>query len=148
MLSEKTDLTLRRLVCTLGSTCISTRPVLDFDPSSVEPLTHYIVVRSDLPIGVLAAQLVHAAGESSSGDLKEGTHAVVLSVPSEMKLESVAARLDKAGLRFKRIVEPDMPWNGSLMALGIVPGSRQELRRHLSDLPLFRGSTILPESSK
>jgi hypothetical protein len=28
------------------------------------PLTHYIVVRRDLPFGVLAAQIAHAAGES------------------------------------------------------------------------------------
>ena len=28
------------------------------------PLTHYIVVRRDLPFGILAAQIAHAAGES------------------------------------------------------------------------------------
>jgi hypothetical protein len=30
----------------------------------MEPLTHYVIVRRDLPFGVLCAQLTHAAGES------------------------------------------------------------------------------------
>ena len=111
------------------------------------PLTHYIVVRCDLPIGTLAAQLVHAAGESSPGNLAEGTHAIVLGVPDESALNEVAAKLDAAGVEHVKVLEPDAPWNGALMALGVKPGYRTELRRHLSYLPLFRASTILSESS-
>jgi len=53
---------------------------------------HYVVVRQDLPLGVLCAQVVHAAGESSDR-VPTGTHAVVLSVPDEAALASVAGRL-------------------------------------------------------
>lgn len=114
--------------------CISTRPV----PSS-DVLFHYVVVRRDLPIGLLAAMLVHAAGESSPGNLPEDTHAVVLAVPGEAELEALSVRLRAAGVDVRRIVEPDPPWSGALMALGVRPGPRGDLRRVLSDVPLFRG---------
>lgn len=39
---------------------------------------HYIVVRADLPLGVKAANIAHAAGESSPGHLPNDTHVVVL----------------------------------------------------------------------
>lgn len=39
-----------------------------------------------LPRGLLAAQVVHAAGESSPGDLPEGTHAVVLAAEDQQHL--------------------------------------------------------------
>jgi hypothetical protein len=95
-------------------------------------------VRSDLPCGLQAAQLVHAAGESSPGNLHAGTHAVVLAVPDELALVREADRLEKAGVQLTRIYEPDAPYHGALMALGLVPGRREDLRRHLSCLPLLR----------
>ena len=58
------------------------------------------MVRKDLAIGVLAAQVVHAAGESSPGNLPEGTYAIVLAVPDEGALKAVAARLQLAGVKF------------------------------------------------
>ena len=88
--------------------------------------------------GILAAMLVHAAGESSPGNLSEETHAIVLSVPNEEALQHVAARLEKAGIRFVPIHEPDAPFFGALMALGVSPGRKEVLRKHLSCLPLLR----------
>jgi len=82
--------------------------------------------------------LVHAAGESSPGNLPEGTHAFVLSVPDEAALRAVSGRLKLAGVAFTRVYEPDAPWNGALMALGLVPRRKEELRRHLSSLPLLK----------
>ncbi len=82
--------------------------------------------------------LVHAAGESSPGNLPHDTHAIVLSVPSEPALAALAERLTKAGVAHVVINEPDAPWNGALMAIGVVPGRRSELRRHLSSLPLLK----------
>ncbi len=105
------------------------------------------MVRCDLPIGTLSAQLVHAAGESSTGDLSAGTYAVVLGVPDEAALKALSARLERAGIEHVRIFEPDEPWNNGLMAIGLRPALRSVLRRHLSDVPLFRGSTFTPESS-
>jgi peptidyl-tRNA hydrolase len=52
-----------------------------------------VIVRSDLSIGFLAAQIVHAAGESSVSNLKSGTHAVVLSVRTEAALALIARQL-------------------------------------------------------
>lgn len=123
-------------VCTIEPCAarINARPV------SHDPLTHYVVVRSDLPPGVLAAQIVHAAGESSPGNLPESTHAVVLAVPGEEALERIFVRLVRSQVAFKAICEPDAPWNGQMMAIGLVPAPKSVLRRVLSDVPLFRGT--------
>lgn len=92
-----------------------------------------------MPRGVVAANLVHAAGESSPGNLPEGTHAYVLAVPDEVALCALADRLERAQIAFVRVVEPDAPYNNALMAIGLVPVSdRREVRRLLSSLPLLR----------
>lgn len=84
-----------------------------------------------------AAQLVHAAGESSPGDLTAGTYAVVLAVPDEEALRVVADLLERKGIAFVPIYEPDAPFNNALMALGCRPGRKEEFRS-LSGLPLLR----------
>ena len=99
---------------------------------------HYVIVRTDLPKGIQAAQIVHAAGESSPGNLPEGTFAVVLAAPNEKALKTIARRLAEACIRFVPISEPDPPYCGQLMALGLVPKRKEELRRQLSSLPLLR----------
>ncbi len=82
--------------------------------------------------------LVHAAGESSPGDLKDGTYAVVLTARDEAALRAVSARLRLAGVELVEVREPDAPWNGALMALGLRPKRKEELRRLVSSLPLLR----------
>ncbi|MFH1466459.1 MAG: hypothetical protein ABIO70_18895, partial [Pseudomonadota bacterium] len=85
------------------------------------------------PRGVLAAQLIHAAGESRSGALPPGTHAVVLAARDEVHLEAIARRLAFDGLAHVQIREPDPPYLGALMAIGLhpLPGARrvEALRR-------------------
>jgi peptidyl-tRNA hydrolase len=101
-------------------------------------LTHYVIVRADLPIGFLAAQVVHAAGESSPGRLPEGTNAVVLAVPNEAALRAMAERLAAASVAHVVVHEPDAPWNGQMTAIGLFPVSnRGRLRPMLSALPLL-----------
>ena len=34
--------------------------------------------------------------------------------------------------------EPDEPWRGALMAIGVVPSSRARVRRYVAHLPLVR----------
>ncbi len=114
---------------------ISTRPVED-------PLTHYVIVRVDLPMGVAAAQITHAAGESSPGHLPAGTFAVVLGVPDAMALMQLADRLRHAGVEFVCIFETDPPWSGQLMAIGVRPARRSKMRKLFSSIPLYRGPTI------
>jgi len=87
---------------------------------------------------MLAAQIVHAAGESSPGNLDSGTYAVVLAVPNERELARVAERLVAVDVAFVPIHEPDAPHAGALMALGLRPARKEALRRHLSSLPLLR----------
>lgn len=107
------------------------------DPA-IEHLFHYVVVRKDLPLGIMAANIIHAAGESSPGGLHEGTHAVCLSTPNEAALLEVAARLEREGVKITRVVEPDAPYDGALMSIGVAPGKKEDLKRHLSSLPLLR----------
>lgn len=103
-----------------------------------EVLTHYVIVRSDLPRGIQAANIVHAAGESSPGGLPAGTHAIVLVVPDESALRAMSARLQLAQVAFVACEEPDPPYYGALMSLGLVPGRKEDLRRYLSSLPLLK----------
>lgn len=86
---------------------------------AVKPTTHYCIVREDLPRGTLAAQLIHAAGETSTGDLPEDTHAVALAARDEEHLALVEQELIRLGIRHKAIREPDL--NNELMAIGILP---------------------------
>lgn len=95
-------------------------------------------MRRDLPIGAQAAQLIHAAGESSPGNLPKTTFAVALTCRDESELQQLAIRLDHAGISFKLICEPDEPYNGQLMAIGILPVRKSRVRRLLSNLPLLR----------
>lgn len=134
-----------------------------------DPLTHYVVVRRDLPLGVMAAQLVHAAGESffklsfpgssvQSAAAPQGqaeaagstpapgatldvsqTIAVVLGARNEAKLLKLERELVAAGVPHVAVREPDAPWNGQLMSIGAVPGNKEALRAH------FREFHRLPE---
>jgi len=115
-----------------------------------------VIVRRDLPIGVLGAQIIHAAGESSPGGLAEGTYAVALAVPDEVAAEAVrlrsrgfahlssgqeVGRMQAFGderLAFVTIHEPDEPYRGALMAIGIVPARKEGLRRHLASIPILK----------
>ena len=82
--------------------------------------------------------LVHAAGESSPGNLPHDTHAIVLAVPDERALEALRSRLEAAHVPYIAIREPDAPWNNALMSIGLAPGRKEILRRYLSSLPLLR----------
>jgi hypothetical protein len=102
-------------------------------------LYHYVVVRSDLPHGVQVAQTIHAAGESCDGPLPSGTFAIALSVPDEPSLRDLARRLWDSEVPYKLIEEPDAPYNGQAMALGIFPTTdRERVRRVTSSLPLVK----------
>lgn len=97
-----------------------------------------MVVRRDLPTGTALAQTVHAAGETSPGNLPDHTYAVVLAAEHEEALLKLELRLQLAGIPHKVIREPDSPWNNQAMAIGIVPCGRSTVRKVLSHLPLYR----------
>jgi peptidyl-tRNA hydrolase len=89
-------------------------------------------------VGVIAANLVHAAGESSPGGLPEGTRAVVLSVPDASAIEALRERLLSSAVEHKAIVETEGTYAGETMAIGVVPGRKEVLRGHFACLPLLR----------
>jgi peptidyl-tRNA hydrolase len=103
-------------------------------------LYHYVIVRKDLPFGVALAQVVHASGESAQEvKVPPNTHAVVLAVPDETALLAVEKRLQEASVDgVTSIREPDEPYLGQLMTIGIKPQPRGKIRKLLSNLPLYR----------
>ena len=124
-------------------------PVNDFSPfpqldaapssssSSSSPKTHFVVVRDDPPKGVLAANVLHAAGES--GPAPPGSIAVALAVSSEADLLRVAARLDALQIAYVMIREDAGPYAGQMMAIGIPPVTdRAAIRKATSDLRLVK----------
>ena len=95
-------------------------------------------MRSDLPVGFLAAQVTHAAGESVDGPVPPETNAVVLAVHDEASLVDLAARLCAAQIPHALIREPDPPWCGAATAIGLRPiADRTTVRPILSSLPLL-----------
>jgi peptidyl-tRNA hydrolase len=96
-----------------------------------------VVVREDLPKGVLAAHVAHAAGES--GPAPPGSIAVVLGVPNEAELLAIDARLTARGVSHVLIREDVGPYQDQATAIGLVPTSdRARVRKVLSSLPLVR----------
>ncbi|MEO8552943.1 MAG: hypothetical protein ABI678_23365 [Kofleriaceae bacterium] len=101
-----------------------------------------MIVRSDVPTGVQLAQTIHAAGQSAqlcdAGSASPPTIAVaVAAAPYELAL---LARAD-ADERVPHVLvfEPDEPWRGALMAIGLAPSPRTLVRRYVAHLPLVHG---------
>lgn len=98
-------------------------------------LSHYCIVRGDLEHGPRAAYLVHAAGESSPGNLPEDTRAVALQARDEAHVAELVDALTAAGVDHVPILEDD----GHLYAIGIRPAhDLARIRRVCSSLPLVR----------
>jgi len=101
--------------------------------------THYVIVRTDVPPGVQAAMLIHAAGESSSGVVPRGTFAVALGSPSEHLLLKLENRLMLEKVSHAAFREPDR--DNQLMSIGIEPvGDRRVVRRFLKGFTLLGAS--------
>jgi hypothetical protein len=96
------------------------------------------VVRADLPRGVQAAQIIHAAGHSAPVSLPDSTYAIALSIRDEADLRALSERLEKAQVPFRAIHEPDAPYHGQLMALGLEPNYKSRFKKFLSNLPLIK----------
>ena len=82
---------------------------------------------------------MHAAGETSPGNLDSGTYAIVLAAEDESHLIRIANELRNAVIPFKLIREPDPPYNGAATAIGLWPTKdRKAVSRVLGNLTLFR----------
>jgi hypothetical protein len=106
---------------------------------------HYVIVRRDLPRGVQAAMIVHAAGHSAqlpgALDAAPPTTAVVLAASLD-ELCVLARTLDDVGIAHVFVREPDEPWRDAPMAIGVVPIARACVRRLLAHLPLVRAEEM------
>jgi hypothetical protein len=121
-----------------------------------DSLIHYIIARRDLRpprrfgnrLGVTSAQITHAAGESFAqfasltrhayvGSLIGNTTAIVLRVPDERALRLVERRLLKHDIQHVAVREPDPPWNGQLMTIGLWPMRRDAVPTFFSKLKLL-----------
>ena len=137
---------MRRLLPTFLSRAILALCHIKQDPQP--SLTHYVIVRKDLPPGFQAAQIVHAAGESSQGKLLPNTNAVVLSVDNENDLWWIAGQISIAGIAHVLIREVDPPYSGQYTALGIVPlGDRSRVKKIFSKLSLLGAEKKKPGKS-
>ncbi len=95
-------------------------------------LSHYVLIRRDLPAGIQLAYVVHAAGESVKGPVPSGSRAVVLAVPDEGALQVYAQALERAGVQHTTIVEDE-----TLYSIGLEPTAEtDQIQRILSALPL------------
>jgi hypothetical protein len=77
---------------------------------------------------------IHAAGESSPGDLPDGVYAIALHADDMAHLFRVACVLARNHIKHKLIIESDAPYEGQLMAIGIAPMEREKIRPLLADL--------------
>lgn len=102
---------------------------MEVSPEPVLFFHHYVIIRADLPRGVQIAQTIHAAGESSHGNLPPSTHAVALEAPDEKALLDLEQRLISARIEHVAIREPDQ--NDELMAIGLVPCVRTKSLKKL-----------------
>lgn len=112
-------------------------------------LTHYIIVRRDLPLGVIAAMVCHAAGESAvlyqdpyDGRFR-GATAVVLEAKDERWLNDYAEYLRQHDIQNVEVHESGGPFNGQFMAIGIVPCDREKIAKRLEHLQVLKVSTYL-----
>lgn len=81
---------------------------------------------------------MHAAGESAqSTTVPPNTHAVVLACPDEAAILAAEEKLLQNGIEITSIREPDAPYFGQLMAIGIKPQPRKKLRKLLAYLQLY-----------
>ena len=103
-----------------------------------EPINyHYTIIRTDLPLGYMLAQTIHAAGETATPLPPEGTHAVCLAADNEQHLLQIAQRLMRRRVPHKLIREPDSPYHNQAMAIGVYPSQdRKSIKRALSRLSL------------
>lgn len=84
---------------------------------------------------------MHAAGET--GRVPNGTtYAVVLGVKNEWELIKLHKKLSLSNIPHKCIYEPDEPYCGALMSIGLYPIKDRTPARHvLGKLQLLKRST-------
>jgi len=117
-------------------------------------LVHYIFVRRDLPIGIIASQITHAAGESAAlyqdvyGKRFPGATAVVLEAKDELGLQKIRDHLKSLDIQYLEVHESEGIYHGQFMAIGIVPTEREFLAPKLVHFQNLKSSLEPTEYEK
>lgn len=102
--------------------------------------THYIVLHrscGNRP-GIAAAQAAHAAAESiQTLPVPADTFVCVLRADTSEEIEKLSTVLRDADIFHTVIREPDEPYNGAAVALGVEPTERERVRSFLAHLKVF-----------
>lgn len=80
--------------------------------------------------------VVHATGESVHRTHPDGLHAVVLA-GDPRQLQALKERLTAASVPHRTIFEPDPPFLGEVMAIGITPAARHLIKPYVRRLSLL-----------
>lgn len=64
--------------------------------------------------------------------------AVVLAARDEPHLLEIERELISKQIPHKAIREPDAPFLGQIMTIGVVPGLKADLKPHFKKLPLYK----------
>jgi hypothetical protein len=94
-------------------------------------------VRADIPRGLQAAYIAHAAGESNRQNCRN-MHVVVLTAKDEAELRELAHRLSAACLPHHPMRETDGAFAGQMLSFGVEPCRKEVARRWLSSQPLLK----------
>lgn len=105
------------------------------NPVTKDDFIHYILVRRDLPFGTTLAMVAHAAAESNYGNHYT---VAVLGVRNLSRLKKYETKLKQAEVGFVSVCEPDMPWDGQLMSIGLHPGPRERLAPLFTNLQTYK----------
>lgn len=107
-------------------------------------LMHYVIVRRDLPLGVVCAMITHAAGESASlyedpydGRFR-GATAVVLEAKDEVHLELIQEYLTANKIQHVAVHEAGGPYSGRFLAIGLVPAERETLAAKMREFQCLK----------
>lgn len=122
-------------------TCSECNPPRPLAPAVRHSLTQYVVLHRSAAKhpGVLAAQAIHAAGESiRTAPVPSSTYAVALVADTSADLEQLSEVLKANGIHHVLIREPDPPYNGAATALGVEPMERDLVRPFMSHLKVLR----------
>jgi hypothetical protein len=102
--------------------------------------TQYIVLHRSCKVpGIAAAQASHAATEClRTLPVPSDTSVCVLVAECENDLVSLSERLTAAGIHHVLIREPDPPYNGAAVAVGVEPQDRSVVQPFVADFKVFR----------
>lgn len=105
-------------------------------------------------MGVIAAMVTHAAGESAARwigftpaarRLPPHTTAVVLEAKDERHLEHILAHIIRLDVAFEPIFESGGPYANQLMAIGLLPANREAIGHLLKEYQTLKSSLDNPK---